>query len=45
MNLADIIRLIEALVKLIEALKGLGVDVSGIKLQTSEPFDLLTLFK
>ncbi len=44
MNLTEIVALIEAIVKLIDSLKSLGVDLSGIKLGTSEPLDLLKLF-
>ena len=45
MNIAEILSIIEAITKLIESLKGLGLDLSGVKLQTSQPFDLLSLFK
>jgi hypothetical protein len=45
MNLEEILQIVEAVTKLVEALKGLGLDASGIKLQTSQPVDLLALFK
>jgi len=45
MNLQEILAIIEAVTKLIESLKGLGLDLSGVKLSTSQPFDLLSLVK
>ena len=45
MDLAEILRILEAATKLIEALKGLGIDMSGVKLQTSTPIDVLGLIK
>lgn len=45
MNLQEILAIIEAVTKLIESLKGLGLDFSGVKLSTSQPLDLLSLLK
>lgn len=45
MNFAEIISAIEAITKLIESLKGLGIDLSGVKLHTSTPIDLVTFLK
>lgn len=45
MNLQEILAIIEAVTKLIESLKGLGLDLSGVKVATSQPLDLLSLIK
>lgn len=40
MNIAEVIALIEAGTKFVEALKGIGFDISGIKITTPEPLAL-----
>lgn len=39
-TLKTIIALIEAITKLADSLKGMGIDLSGIKLHTTDPLDL-----
>lgn len=45
MNLQEILAIVEAVTKLIDSLKGLGLDLSGVKITTSAPLDLLSLLK
>ena len=43
MNVQEILQIVQAATALIESLKGLGLDLSGVKLHTSQPLDLSAL--
>lgn len=45
MNVEQILQLLQLIIQILDKLAAIGVNVSDIKLHTSSPLDLMTLFK